>query len=148
MLETLLIVWRESLEAALIVGVLLTYLARSGQRSGIPYVWAGSLLAILAALACGVASNDAASHLDADLQELVQAGILFLAVAVLTWMILWMHRNASGLGGELRHNGDQAPATGRAVGVAQTACAPAFSRGLVAGHCRLVVWRHRIGRST
>jgi len=128
--ETLLIVWRESLEAALIVGVLLTYLARSGQRSGIPYVWAGSLLAVLAALACGVASNDAASHLDADLQELVQAGILFLAVAVLTWMGLWMHRNAAGLGGDLRRKADQALATGRLVGVATIAFVAVFREGL------------------
>ncbi len=130
MFETLLIVWRESLEAALIVGVLLTYLARSGQRSGIPYVWAGSLLAVLAALACGVASNDAASHLDADLQELVQAGILFLAVAVLTWMVLWMHRNAAGLGGELRRKADQALATGRSVGLATIAFVAVFREGL------------------
>ena len=130
MFETLLIVWRESLEAALIVGVLLTYLARSGQRSGIPYVWAGSLLAVLAALACGLASSDAASHLDADLQELVQAGILFLAVGVLTWMILWMHRNAAGLGGDLRRKADQALATGRLVGVATIAFVAVFREGL------------------
>ena len=130
MFETLLIVWRESLEAALIVGVLLTYLARSGQRSGIPYVWAGSLVAVFAALACGLASSDAASHLDADLQELVQAGILFLAVAVLTWMILWMHRNAAGLGGELRRKADQALATGRLVGLATIAFVAVFREGL------------------
>ena len=130
MLETLLIAWRESLEAALVVGVLLTYLARSGQRTGIPYVWAGSLLAILAALGCGLLSNDVASHLDPDLQELVQASILFLAVAVLTWMILWMHRNADGLGGELRRKADLALATGRLVGLAAIAFVAVFREGL------------------
>jgi len=128
--ETLLIVWRESLEAALIVGVLLTYLGRSGQRSGVAYVWAGTLLAVVAALACGVASNDAASHLDADLQELLQAGILFLAVAVLTWMILWMHRNAGGLGGDLRRKADAALARGRLIGLATIAFAAVFREGL------------------
>ena len=130
MFETLLIVWRESLEAALIVGVLLTYLGRSGQRSGVAYVWAGSLVAVVAALACGVASNDAASHLDADLQELLQAGILFLAVAVLTWMILWMHRNAGGLGGDLRRKADAALARGRLIGLAMIAFAAVFREGL------------------
>jgi len=130
MLETLLIAWRESLEAALVVGVLLTYLGRSGQRRGIAYVWAGSLLAVLAALACGLLSNDVASHLDPDLQELLQAGILFLAVAVLTWMILWMHRHAAGLGGELRRKADQALATGRLVGVAAIAFVAVFREGL------------------
>ena len=130
MLETLLIAWRESLEAALVVGILLTYLARSGQRSGVAYVWAGSLLAILAALACGLVSNDAASRLDPDLQELVQAGILFLAVAVLTWMILWMHRNAGGLGGDLRRKADAALARGRLIGLATIAFVAVFREGL------------------
>src|SRR5207249_204433 len=42
--------WRESLEAALIVGILLTYLARSGERAGMRYVWAGALGAVVAVL--------------------------------------------------------------------------------------------------
>src|SRR5947199_403668 len=45
--------WRESLEAALIVGILLTYLARSGERAGMRYVWAGALGAVLAAGVAG-----------------------------------------------------------------------------------------------
>src|SRR5579885_2726535 len=94
MLETLLITWRESLEAALIVGILLTYLARSGQRAGVPYVWAGTAAAVLAALGCAAASNGLVAGLDADVQELVQVGVLLLAVGVLTWMVLWMHRHA------------------------------------------------------
>ena len=130
MFETLLIVWRESLEAALIVGVLLTYLGRSGERTGVAYVWAGSLLAVLAALGCGLLSNDAASHLDPDLQELLQAGILFLAVGVLTWMIVWMHRNAAGLGSDLRRKADAALARGRLVGLATIAFVAVFREGL------------------
>src|SRR5579883_3363932 len=96
MLETLLITWRESLEAALIVGILLTYLGRSGQRAGVPYVWAGTAAAVLAALGCAAASNGLVACLDADVQELVQVAVLVLAVGVLTWMVLWMHRHARG----------------------------------------------------
>ena len=71
-----------------------------------------------------------ASHLDADLQELLQAGILFLAVAVLTWMILWMHRNAGGLGGDLRRKADAALARGRLIGLATIAFVAVFREGL------------------
>src|SRR5439155_1332954 len=59
--------WRESLEAALIVGILLTYLARSGERAGMRYVWAGALGAVVAAVAMGLASNGAAARLGPDL---------------------------------------------------------------------------------
>jgi high-affinity iron transporter len=130
MLETLLIVWRESLEAALIVGILLTYLARSEQRAGMKYVWLGTAAAVLAALACGFASNSAASQLDPDTQELAQAAILFVAVGVLTWMILWMHRRARDLSGDLRRKADAALATGGLVGLATVAFAAVFREGV------------------
>ena len=130
MLETLLISWRESLEAALIVGILLTYLGRSGQRGGIRYVWAGAAAAVLAAFACATASNGIVSHLDPDAQELVQVGVLLLAVGVLTWMVLWMQRNARGMRGDLHRRADQALATGRLVGLATIAFAAVFREGI------------------
>jgi high-affinity iron transporter len=130
MLETLLIMWRESLEAALIVGILLTYLLRSGERRAVPYVWAGAVAAVLAALLAAAASNGLVSNLDPDTQELVQAGILFLAVGVLTWMVIWMHRNARGLRGDLHARAGRALATGRLLGLATIAFAAVFREGV------------------
>src|SRR5262249_26035163 len=101
MIQTLLITWREMLEPSLIVGILLTYLVRSGQRAGIRYVWLGAGAAVLAALACGAVSGGAFTLLDPDTQELLQAGVLFLAVGVLSWMILWMGRHAGAIRGDL-----------------------------------------------
>ncbi len=132
MIETLLIMWRESLEAALIVGILLTYLARSGERAGMRYVWAGALGAVVAAVAMGVASNGAAARLGPDAQELLQAGVLLLAVGVLSWMVVWMHRNARQMGGDLRRRADRALATGRLVGLAAIAFAAVFREGVEA----------------
>src|SRR5919197_391282 len=122
--------WRESLEAALIVGILLTYLARSGERAGMRYVWAGALGAVLAAVAMGLLSNGAAARLGPDAQELVQACVLLLAVGVLSWMVVWMHRNARQLGGDLRRRADRALATGRLVGLAAIAFAAVFREGV------------------
>src|SRR6266404_3253276 len=124
--------WRESLEAALIVGILLTYLARSGERAGMRYVWAGALGAVVAAVAMGVASNGAAARLGPDAQEVLQAGVLLLAVGVLSWMVVWMHRNARQIGGDLRRRADRALATGRLVGLAAIAFAAVFREGVEA----------------
>src|SRR5689334_3042812 len=126
MIETLLIMWRESLEAALIVGILLTYLARSGQRSGMRFVWGGAIAAVVAAVCVGVVCSDAVASLGGDAQELLQVGILLAAVGVLSWMVVWMHRNAGNLGGELRRRADQALATGRLLGLATVAFAAVF----------------------
>lgn len=126
MLETLLVVWRESLEAALIVGILLTYLARSGQRAGARYVWGGSVVAVLAAGLCAAASSGIVAGLDPDAQELVQIAILLLAVLVLTWMVVWMQRNARGLRGDLERKATVALARGRLIGLAAIAFAAVF----------------------
>ncbi len=130
MIETLLIMWRESLEAALIVGILLTYLARSGHRAGLAYVWGGAAAAVAAALGVAALSSGVLAHLDPDVQELAQAGMLFLAVGVLTWMVLWMHRNAHGLSGDLRRKADAALATGGLLGLAMISFTAVFREGL------------------
>ena len=130
MIETLLIVWRESLEAALIVGILLTYLGRAGEETGIRYVWGGSAVALLVALFCAAASGGVMAELDPDTQEIVQAGILFFAVAVLTWMVVWMHANSRGLRGDLERKAGAALATGRHLGLAVIAFVAVFREGM------------------
>src|SRR2546429_4583179 len=102
--------WRESLEAALIVGILLTYLARSGERAGMRYVWAGALGAVVAPVAMGLASNGAAARLGPDAQELLQAGGLPLAGGGVCWVGGWMPWQAGQKGGGLPRRADGARA--------------------------------------
>lgn len=130
MLETLLVMWRETLEAALIVGILLTYLGRSGNRAGIPWVWAGALVAVLAAVASGMASSEAVGLFGPDAQELLQAGVMVVAVGMVSWMVLWMHRHARALHGELHRKADRALATGRSIGLAAVAFVAVFREGV------------------
>jgi len=130
MIQTLLIMWRETLEAALIVGILLTYLGRSGQRAGMRWVWLGAGAAVAAAVACAAASRGAITMLDPDTQEVLQAGILFLAVGVLSWMIVWMNRHARAIRSNLHEKADRALAGGRLVGLATIAFVAVFREGV------------------
>ena len=130
MLETLLITWRETLEAALVVGILLTYVARSGQRRAMRFVWLGSAAAVVAALLCASASGGAMSMLDGETQETVQALIVFGAVGVLSWMVVWMHRNARDIRGDLHRQADTIFATGRLIGLAAIAFVAVFREGV------------------
>ena len=130
MIQTLLIMWRETLEAALIVGILLTYLGRSGQRAGVRWVWLGAGAAVAAAMACAAASHGAIAMLDPDTQEVLQAAILFLAVGVLSWMIVWMNRHARAIRGNLHEKADRALAGGRLVGLATIAFVAVFREGV------------------
>ena len=130
MIQTLLITWRETLEAALIVGILVTYLSRSDQRAGLHYVWLGAVAAVLAALGCAAVSRGAVTLLEPDTQELLQAGILFVAVGVLSWMVLWMNRRGQGIRGDLHRKAERALEGGRLFGLAVIAFVAVFREGV------------------
>jgi high-affinity iron transporter len=89
MLSALLVALREGVEAALVVGIVLVYLNRSGRRALKVYAWAGVLLACAASIAAALLLQRWA--IDEDGFE----GVLMLVAAVLVvTMIVWMNRVA------------------------------------------------------
>lgn len=89
MLSALLVALREGVEAALVVGIVLVYLNRTGRRALAGYVWAGVILASGASIAAAVLLQR--WHVSEDGFE----GLLMLAAGVLVaTMIIWMNRVA------------------------------------------------------
>ncbi len=111
MLGTFVITWREAIEAALIVGILMTYLQKIGESRQYRYVWAGVGLGIGASIGFGLISGGISRLFEGIGQELFQAAILGLAVIVLTYMVVWMHYNSRHIKGELQKKADEALAT-------------------------------------
>jgi len=112
---------REGLEAALIIGILLAYLHRVGYTAGTRSVWAGTLAAIGLSLLGGLVIHLLAGELSGELLDLFEGGTMLLAVAILTYMILWMQRQARYLKAELQHRVDRALASGSQVALAAVA---------------------------
>lgn len=91
MLPTALIVFREVLEAALVVGIVLA--ASQGVRRRGTWVSTGVAAGVVGAgLVAGFAEHIAAALAGIG-QELLNAGILFAAVAMLGWHNVWMGRH-------------------------------------------------------
>jgi len=89
MLSALLVALREGVEAALVVGIVLVYLNRSGRRALKVYAWAGVLLACAASVAAALLLQRWAISEDGF------EGLLMLLAAVLVvTMIVWMNRVA------------------------------------------------------
>lgn len=94
MLIPFLIMVREGLEAALIVGIVAGYLRRTGRAAWLPAVWAGVGLAVLACAALGLALEAASAEFPQREQEMFEGAVALAAAAMLGWMVVWMHRAA------------------------------------------------------
>jgi high-affinity iron transporter len=93
---------RDGLEAALVVTILLTVVARSGRRDAVVPLWTGVGLAIVGAAALGAILTYVATTLLSGVRlEVFEAVTSLLAVSLVTWMIFWMRRSARTLKSEL-----------------------------------------------
>lgn len=115
MLAPFLIMLREGLEAALIVGIIAGYLTKTGRGAWMPAVWIGVFLAVALALFSGAALQMVSASFPQKVQEFFEAIVGIVAVAVLLSMVLWMRKAARTMGRDLRASVDKALAESRAA---------------------------------
>ena len=94
MLSNFLIALREGLEAALIVGILLAYVVKTGRSNGLRFIWIGVAAAIALSLGIGAVLTFTAKSLPNSFEPLFAGGTAVGAVALVTWMVFWMRRTA------------------------------------------------------
>lgn len=108
MLVPFLIMLREGVEAALIVGIVAGYLKQTGHAAWMPAVWVGILLAVALSLFVGAALQIASAEFPQKAQELFEAIVGLVAVFVLTTMVFWMRKAARSIKAELHASIDSA----------------------------------------
>lgn len=121
MLYSLLITLREGLEAALIIGIVLAYLKHIGRPDQARPIWVGTAAALLATLATGLAVAATAAQLSGKALEIFEGSAMFLAAGVLTYMVVWMHRQAGSLTAHLKSQVDAAMGRGSPLALATLA---------------------------
>jgi len=96
LLSSFLIALREGVEAALVVGIVLVYLNRTGRAALVRWVWGGVLAAVVSSLAVAIALERWKVSEDGF------EGLLLLVAAVfVVTMIIWMNRVARHLKREI-----------------------------------------------
>lgn len=129
MLNTFLIAIREGLEASLIVGILLAYVAKTGRRNALPSIWLGVGLALGLSLGFGAFLSFTSRELSPSGEEFFAGVTSVGAVALVTWMVFWMKKTARNIGKELHSKMDAAVALGT-FGLISTAFLSVAREGL------------------
>lgn len=118
-----IITLREGLEIAIVLAILVGYIVKSGRREQLRSVWLGAGLATFACVVAGAIVHVATNGLHGKGEQAVEGALALSAAVVLTYMILWMRKNARTLGGHLRGRVDLAVTGGALAGVAFVAVA-------------------------
>lgn len=90
-----LVVWREGVEALLVVGVLnawLTHVAASEARAGRLALWTGALVGLVFATALGAVLLFASDIFGDEGEDYFQAAMALLAAGLVVQMVGWSHR--------------------------------------------------------
>jgi high-affinity iron transporter len=104
MFNALVIVWRESLEAMLVIGVLMSWIVRQPlieQAALKRGVWSGVGAGIGLALALGYATFSIQSEFAGATLERFQLAMVLIAAGLILQMVLWMHRHGRTMKREL-----------------------------------------------
>src|SRR5436190_2435704 len=113
---------REGFEAALVVSLILVYLARTGglaeqARS----VWLGVGAGVAASASIGAILFVSAGELNGDSEALYEGTAMIAAAGVVTWMAFWMRKQAATIGGHLREQVSESLRIGGGLALASVA---------------------------
>lgn len=118
-----LITLREGLEISIVLAILLGYLVKTGRADRTGAVWTGAAVAAVVCLVTGILFNTLVGEFEGKSEQAIEGFLALAAAIVLTWMILWMRKNARSLSGDLRSKVDGATTAGAVTMIAFVAVA-------------------------
>lgn len=106
------VIWRESMEALLVVGILHAWLTHHAEAKAIAtgrrFLWRGVVAGLAAALLLAVVILSFASLLEGDREDYFQIVMAGFAALLILQMVVWMRHRGSGLKRDLERGAQQA----------------------------------------
>ena len=97
MLASFLLSIREGLEAALIIGIVLAAVRKIGRPNLTPAIWRGVGAAVGTSLVAALVLSWLGASFEGRAEQIFEGVAMLIAAVLLTWMIVWMRRQATTL---------------------------------------------------
>ena len=125
----LIIMFREVLEASLIIGILYTYLKKSKNESSLKMLWGGVVSAIILSLISSVVFQTIAGGFEGNSSKIFEGVVMIIASIVLTTMIIWMAQNKN-ISEDLKNKAKESLSSGFKYGIFTLAFVAVFREGV------------------
>ena len=125
----LIIMFREVLEASLIIGILFTYLKKSGNEKALKMLWSGVAAAIILSIVVSIVFQIIAGGFEGNSSKIFEGVIMIIASIVLTTMIIWMAQNKN-ISEELKNKAKESLSSGFKYGIFILAFVAVFREGV------------------
>ena len=109
-LPSFIITFRETLEAALIIGIVLAFLYKTKQTQYNKYVYWGMIVAVIGSVISAFAFNALLGGFEGVNEQLFEGTLMIVGAVLISWMILWMMQQrhiAQDIENEVKHNIEQ-----------------------------------------
>ena len=131
MIATFLITFREGLEAFLLVGILLAYLDRLEARNKAIWIWLGVLAGVIVSVLAAFILQVVVNQFDnAAYRLMLTIAIMLTAVLILSYMALWMQKQAKAHSQAAQAQLAAHVSAGRVLGIAALAFVSVLREGI------------------
>lgn len=113
MLSSFFIAFREGLEAFLVIGIIISYLVKIGEKKYVKHVIYGTVFAIVLSIGIAYIFQLLLGGFEGKVEKIFEGIVMLLAVVVLTYMIFWMNRQAKSIRSDIEVSVEKAVDKGR-----------------------------------
>jgi high-affinity iron transporter len=121
---------REGVEAALIVSIILAYLAKTGNSRHFGKIWLGAGAAVVLSVVIGLVLFNTIGSFEAPAEQIFEGFAMLIAAAVVTWMLFWMRRTSANIKGQLHAGVERALMEGGIFGLGILAFTAVIREGI------------------
>ena len=113
-LPTFVVTLREGFEATLIVGIVFTCLQKANQQKYYNWIWLGVIAGILTSITIGLLLWQSLASIEGSnasyapfYEQLLKTALITTAIVMLSWMLIWMSKQAKSIQGEVQNTIDK-----------------------------------------